>query len=417
MPLPLQIAILFVCGTALGALVNLGIYQLAVLQPRRLSPWGPKHPDATPRRWADALPLVGWIVLMRDEPVHGRAYWCRPFALELFFGAGLALFYLWMFSGGLTAPPHWPSPANAWIWFGYFTFFIVLLAIATFIDFDEKMIPDTITVTGTLFALVFAALVPHCRLPLPAADQWLHLDSPVADVPNWIHSPWGLAAGMASLLFWSFALLPMYPRVRWGKYGNVRYFWAIALRPRRKTQGRIAIAPRSTPTITKVCLAIAGIGTPAVALCWALWRSTDNWESLMCALLGMVFGMVLVWLIRIIATWALQKEAMGFGDVTLMAMIGAFLGWQPALLTFALAPFAAVIIAIIQVVTTKKPDIAFGPYLSLAAVFVVLGWPNVWQWASTQVFALGSLFILGVVGGSLVLMFFMLWAMASLRGD
>ena len=167
--------------------------------------------------------------------------------------------------------------------------------------------------------------------------------------------------------------------------------------------------------IVKVCAVMAVIGLPAIALAWQFCRDTPYWESLISSLMGMTFGLVFVWLIRIIATWALQKEAMGFGDVTLMAMIGAFLGWQPALLTFALAPFASVIIAVAQFVTTKKHDIAFGPYLSLAAVFVIIGWPGMWQWASSQIFALGSLFILGVIGGSLVLMFCMLWGVAQFK--
>ena len=44
----------------------------------------------------------------------------------------------------------------------------------------------------------------------------------------------------------------------------------------------------------------------------------------------------IVWAVRIIASQALGVEAMGFGDVTLMCMIGAFVGWQPALLIFCL---------------------------------------------------------------------------------
>ena len=38
--------------------------------------------------------------------------------------------------------------------------------------------------------------------------------------------------------------------------------------------------------------------------------------------------------VRVLGSQVLRREAMGFGDVTLMAMIGAFLGWQAAVLTF-----------------------------------------------------------------------------------
>ena len=35
---------------------------------------------------------------------------------------------------------------------------------------------------------------------------------------------------------------------------------------------------------------------------------------------------------------------MGFGDVTLLAMIGAFVGWQGVIVVFFLAPFAGAVI-------------------------------------------------------------------------
>ena len=191
MPFPLQIAIVFLVGLGLGAMINLAIYQLAFFNPRRISPWGPAHPDAKPRKWIDRVPVIGWFVLSRDEPIHGKAYWSRPAALELFFGAALAMFFVWEFSGGLTKLPHWPTTANLWIWFGLHGFLLVLLTIATFIDFDEKTIPDQITVTGTIFALVFAACVPISRLPLAASGAWLHLDSPTSDFPGWATTHWG----------------------------------------------------------------------------------------------------------------------------------------------------------------------------------------------------------------------------------
>jgi len=63
-----------------------------------------------------------------------------------------------------------------------------------------------------------------------------------------------------------------------------------------------------------------------------------------------------------------ETESMGGGDVKLLAMIGAFLGWQKAVITFFIAPFFALIIGVINLVTKKEHTIPFGPFLSLAAI-------------------------------------------------
>jgi len=63
-----------------------------------------------------------------------------------------------------------------------------------------------------------------------------------------------------------------------------------------------------------------------------------------------------------------ESESMGGGDVKLLAMIGAFMGPQKALLTFFLAPFLGIVIGIVNLVTKKDHTIPYGPFLSLAAL-------------------------------------------------
>ena len=93
--------------------------------------------------------------------------------------------------------------------------------------------------------------------------------------------------------------------------------------------------------------------------------------------------------VRIVGGSALGKEAMGFGDVTLLAMIGTYLGWQSSLMVFFLAPFVAVIICVVQWAVTRRRDIAFGPYLCMAAVVILGAWSPLWERQAKPIFALG----------------------------
>jgi leader peptidase (prepilin peptidase)/N-methyltransferase len=66
-----------------------------------------------------------------------------------------------------------------------------------------------------------------------------------------------------------------------------------------------------------------------------------------------------------------ETESMGGGDVKLLAMIGAFLGWKRALVAFFLAPFLGAIVGAINLIVKKDHTIPYGPFLSLAAIISI----------------------------------------------
>jgi prepilin signal peptidase PulO-like enzyme (type II secretory pathway) len=105
----------------------------------------------------------------------------------------------------------------------------------------------------------------------------------------------------------------------------------------------------------------------------------------------MTFGMSMIWSIRLVGKFALGKEAMGFGDVTLMAMIGAYVGWQACLPILGVSAIAALFISVPMAIFYRESTLPYGPYLSIGAVVVVLFWPSVWGGWLKQVFeAFGS---------------------------
>ncbi len=90
--------------------------------------------------------------------------------------------------------------------------------------------------------------------------------------------------------------------------------------------------------------------------------------------LGYLVGGGVVWAIRIFGTLGFGKEAMGLGDVHLLAAVGACLGWIDAVLAFFLAPFIALYIVLVQAAWTGggRRAMPYGPYLAVATVIVVL---------------------------------------------
>lgn len=98
-------------------------------------------------------------------------------------------------------------------------------------------------------------------------------------------------------------------------------------------------------------------------------------KTIVASLIGAAVGALSIYLIGVLGTMIFKKEAMGFGDVKLLAMIGSFVGWQKVLLVFFLAPFFGATVGIILKIRYKVETIPYGPYLALAAVIVIL-WGN-----------------------------------------
>src|SRR6185295_8216252 len=59
--------------------------------------------------------------------------------------------------------------------------------------------------------------------------------------------------------------------------------------------------------------------------------------SFLASVVGAVCGGASVFLVGVLGKLVFRKEAMGFGDVKYMAMVGSVLGWRGVLLTFVIA--------------------------------------------------------------------------------
>ncbi len=91
------------------------------------------------------------------------------------------------------------------------------------------------------------------------------------------------------------------------------------------------------------------------------------------ALLGAAVGFALLWIVAQAGAWVFKEEAMGGGDIKMMAMVGSFVGWRGVLLTvFAGAALGSLIFVPLSI--KKKRLVPFGVFLAVgAAVTFVFG--------------------------------------------
>lgn len=405
--------IIFVGALGVGSLINAAIYGLAY-RSRPISPWTSPPKDVPRRSWRDCVPVIGWFRLRREESIHGRWFWIRPILIELFYAAGIVWLFHFETANGLL-PVALKLPSYWHHIFAVHALLIALLTAATFIDFDEQSIPDLITLPGTFVLLILMTIWPQAQLPtvynaargVLDVEPLLFNSKESAAWPAGLNGGLGLTIALGIVWLWWFALQPGTTTMRHGWRKAIDYYIVslLRLRPRHQGVNRSVHRPTYRKLLWELALVFAGISA-AIAGVW--WFGGVRWQSLFTSLVGLGCAGGLVWGVRIGGYIGLRREAMGFGDATLMAMIGVALGWQASLLVFFVSPFTAVFVAVTKWLLTRRDDIAFGPYLSLAAVVVIVCWVGLWENYSRTLFEMDLLIPYTIVS-FLLLMTGMLW--------
>lgn len=101
--------------------------------------------------------------------------------------------------------------------------------------------------------------------------------------------------------------------------------------------------------------------------------------GLLDAVAGILVGGGLLWALAVASPYVFGKEGMGGGDIKLLAMVGAFLGWKLTLLALMLAAVTGSVVGGGLMITGKLREphyIPFGPFLALGAAVSLLSGPE-----------------------------------------
>lgn len=334
-------AFAFVLGAAVGSFLNVCIYRwpvdLSINRPRRSFCPNCKQPIP----WHQNLPLISWIVLRGCCANCGAKISFRYFAVELV----TALLFLAIWE---SFP--WQVAVAYWI-------FISFLIIGTFIDFEHFIIPDRVTIGGTIAGVV-------CSVAVPALMQ---TDSRLA---AGVRSLLAAALGYVILLIVLEAGKIAFGRKRirfdapttftWTKRGDDADF-VVGTEESLWSDYFAREKDRLLLTCDEARIDHHTYGN--VMLDFRYDRVTAEGHVLMLDNVAQISGVARELMI--------PREAMGRGDLKFLAAIGAFLGWRAVLFSLFAGSLLGSIVGLITLVVGKpvwSAKLPFGPYLAFGAV-------------------------------------------------
>ena len=388
---------LFALGACVGSFLNVVIYRL----PRGESIAFPgSHCPSCGRaiRWYDNIPLLSWLALA------GKCRFCktrispRYIIVELVTAllvVGLfAAYYIFAIRGGAgTFEESWPMyAAHAALVCG-------LLACSA-VDIEHWIVPLEVCWVVSAIGIISATAAPHAWMPgVSPQTGAMSLAAGVGIIVAIILQKRGLIQQ-------SFADAQEKPtpaekpapipasKDKAGRKGNkkhkaardlpappsVAFTKAHGINPRKEVLREVLfLAPAFILAVAAYYLVT---GVPAIRDAWlavtsqpaspAAGIAAHHIGGLTAALFGYLIGGLWIWGTRILGTLAFGKEAMGLGDVHIMAAVGAVAGWMAPSIAFFVAPVFGLIWALYLWLRRNQRELPYGPWLAAASVAVMV---------------------------------------------
>lgn len=353
-------AFAFLLGACVGSFLNVCIYRmplgLSVNKPKRsFCPMCPK--DNNQIAWQHNLPLVAWLALRGRCAKCGCRIPFRYFGVELLTAA--LFLAIWLQCGH----------AHEWLLAAPYFILASLLVTATFIDFEHFIIPDEITIGGTVAGVLFSLAIP----------SMMRVES------HLVSAAWSLAgAAIGFAVLWGVVEAG---KLAFGKKrvtldGVQPFAWTrkgddAELKVGDDTMQWADIFSRESDQLLVKCseAEVAGkryTDTPLRFFFNRLVVGGDEYELIK-----------LDTIVARVSELTIPREAMGFGDVKFIAAIGAFLGWKAVLFTIMSASMTGALFGVVTILLRRREwsaKIPFGPYLALGAMLWMFAGPKLVGW-------------------------------------
>jgi leader peptidase (prepilin peptidase)/N-methyltransferase len=331
----------FLLGAVVGSFLNVCIYRLpldlSVNQPRRSF-----CPECKKQlTWYQNIPLISWLFLRGRCANCGSRIAFRYFAVELL--TALLFLCVWKIFP-------WQMAIAYWV-------FVSLLIVGTFIDFEHFIIPDEVTIGGTVAGIVASFLVPEL---MSTDERWRALLTSVISAVSGYGILWIVLEAGKKVFGKKKIRLDAPAPFAWTRKGDDADFVV------GEEQGLWSdYFARETDQLILHCdeAIIAERNLAATDLRFHYDRVKIGEEEISLDTLDRITGVV--------RELEIPREAMGRGDLKFLAAIGAFLGWRAVLFSVFAGSLVGSFVGLATLVIGKRvwsAKLPFGPYLALGGL-------------------------------------------------